>query len=388
MKKIFTLAFMALFAAVNVSAELIKTEIIKTDFSDGNGIGGWGGKASFSTEEGVCTLTNSAKGNNWDSQACVQVTEAIPVEAVVTLNIKAKASEPYTLTCAIQNPDGYKGCGNFEPMNLTEEYQEFTRTATCTGENALRILLNFGDIEGSVDIDEIEIYYEVEGEVDTRNHVLEITTTKKDNPWDSQLRIAFGDILEAGKKYTMTMQVISDEDMTISTEFIQEPAPNNCKDQWGGSWFFEYAANMESKTEWSTVQSWINGTVSNNNEDCNGHDEPMKHTGEPYKPTYAYLTFGKYEGTFQIDNVTVTDEEGNIVYQNDFEENLSGISTPSWHGHIKMSRPVNEEVPEFNIPTAISNVAVDSAKAQKALKNGQIVITRGAKAYNAVGQEL
>mgnify|MGYP003290838307 CR=1 FL=1 len=406
MKKFFTLAIMALLTAVTVSAETIKTEVIKTDFSDGNGIGGWGGTASFSTEDGVCTFTNSAKKNNWESQACVEVTEAIPVEAIVTMNIKAKASEPYTLRCGLQNPDGYKGCGDFGAIELTDEYQEFTRKVTCNGENALRILFNFGDIEGSIYIDEIEIFYEEEGEEETGNHVLRLIHNEAEgNNWDVQSFIKLSGV-ESGVANTVKLKIMSTSDFKLGTEAIDQFSEH--KSEWGATAVFAYTNEIEVTSKWQEVTIYFPGSTDvkchahcTPGEDFNNHkDGDTKHctaeeTNVEYAASHLQLNWGKLpkDAECYIDDVVVYSAAGEAVSTVDFEESKvvsdnysADVTSVGWQASRGSAKIIVMEVPE--IETAISNVTVDSAKAQKALKNGQIVITRGAKAYNAVGQEL
>ena len=58
-----------------------------------------------------------------------------------------------------QNPDGYKGCGDFPTIKVTTDWKEVDKTTTCNGDNALRLLLNIGKYAGTLYIDDFEVYY-------------------------------------------------------------------------------------------------------------------------------------------------------------------------------------------------------------------------------------
>lgn len=57
----------------------------------------------------------------------------------------------------MQNPNQFQPCGYFDDINLTTAYQTFTRTVTCSGDNARRLLLNVGTYGGKIYIKSVKI---------------------------------------------------------------------------------------------------------------------------------------------------------------------------------------------------------------------------------------
>lgn len=134
--------------------------IYNYDFSDDSQmINGWGDNSSRSIADGALVLKNTAEGNSWSSQAAIDG-DLIPQDTKMTLKIKAKASQDYSFSIGFQNPspdEGYPSCGNFPALSLTTEYQEFEVSTVISGPKATRFLVNFGDIVGSVYIDQMTL---------------------------------------------------------------------------------------------------------------------------------------------------------------------------------------------------------------------------------------
>lgn len=69
----------------------------------------------------------------------------------------AKGSVAGSIKAGLQNPDNYRGCGDFEDINLTTGYQTITKEVTCSGDNARRLLLNVGNYDGEIYIKSVKI---------------------------------------------------------------------------------------------------------------------------------------------------------------------------------------------------------------------------------------
>ena len=80
-----------------------------------------------------------------------------PRGAKIQLTMEAKGSVEGSIKAGLQNPNNYQGCGDFEDINLTTDYQTIIKTVTCSGDNAKRLLLNVGQYEGSISIKSVKI---------------------------------------------------------------------------------------------------------------------------------------------------------------------------------------------------------------------------------------
>lgn len=80
-----------------------------------------------------------------------------PKDAKIQLTMEAKGSVAGSIKAGLQNPDNYRGCGDFEDINLTTGYQTFIKTVTCSGDNARRLLLNVGTYGGTISIKSVKI---------------------------------------------------------------------------------------------------------------------------------------------------------------------------------------------------------------------------------------
>ena len=129
-------------------------------FDDGQNLGGWGMDNMPKIVNGVCEVgNNAAKANPWDAQVNYQPGFAFESGKTYHLKMKIKGSVAGEFGAGFQNPEGYKGCGDFPTINVTTDWKEVDVTATCNGDNALRLLLNIGKYAGTLYIDDFEVYY-------------------------------------------------------------------------------------------------------------------------------------------------------------------------------------------------------------------------------------
>lgn len=129
-------------------------------FDDGKNLGGWGMDNAPKIVNGVCEVgNNAAKENPWNSQVNYEPGFAFENGKTYHLKMKIKGSVAGEFGAGFQNPDGYKGCGDFPTIKVTTDWKEVDKTTTCNGDNALRLLLNIGKYAGTLYIDDFEVYY-------------------------------------------------------------------------------------------------------------------------------------------------------------------------------------------------------------------------------------
>ena len=129
-------------------------------FDDDNNLGGWGMDNTPKIVNGVCEVgNNAAKANPWNSQVNYEPGFAFENGKAYHLKMKIKGSVAGEFGAGFQNPDGYKGCGDFPTIKVTTDWKEVDVTTKCNGDNALRLLLNIGKYAGTLYIDDFEVYY-------------------------------------------------------------------------------------------------------------------------------------------------------------------------------------------------------------------------------------
>lgn len=129
-------------------------------FDDGKNLGGWNMDNTPKIVNGVCEVgNNAAKANPWDAQVNYEPGFAFENGTTYHLKMKIKGSVAGEFGAGFQNPDGYKGCGDFPTIKVTTDWKEVDVATTCNGDNALRLLLNIGKYAGTLYIDDFEVYY-------------------------------------------------------------------------------------------------------------------------------------------------------------------------------------------------------------------------------------
>lgn len=116
--------------------------------------GGWG-KVESKIVGGACVISHGETTKPWDAQ--VNFENVYPKGAKIQLTMEAKGSVEGSIKAGLQNPNNYQNCGDFEDINLTTDYQTITKTVTCSGDNAKRLLLSVGQYEGTISIKNVKI---------------------------------------------------------------------------------------------------------------------------------------------------------------------------------------------------------------------------------------
>ena len=129
-------------------------------FDDGKNLGGWGMDNTPKIVNGVCEVgNNAAKADPWNAQVNYEPGFAFENGTTYHLKMKIKGSVAGEFGAGFQNPDGYKGCGDFPTIKVTTDWKEVDVATLCNGDNASRLLLNIGKYAGTLYIDDFEVYY-------------------------------------------------------------------------------------------------------------------------------------------------------------------------------------------------------------------------------------
>lgn len=155
---------------INVkSVEVVRSEKATTRYTydlatvdytadDARAAGGWGKDFESKIVDGACVISHGETTNPWDAQ--VNFENVFPKGANIKLSMEVKGSVDGSIAAGLQNPNGYKGCGEFPAINLTTDYQKIEVSTLCSGEGAKRLLLSVGKYAGSVSIKNLKIVAE------------------------------------------------------------------------------------------------------------------------------------------------------------------------------------------------------------------------------------
>lgn len=150
------------FEIANENATYISSvDLANLDFSekDAKAIGGWGGgfTSEIIKDDGVDVdrITFTKQEQPYNVQ--VDFENVYPKGAKIQLTMVAKGSVAGSIKAGLQNPDNYRGCGDFEDINLTTGYQTIIKEVNCSGDNARRLLLNVGNYDGKIYIKSVKI---------------------------------------------------------------------------------------------------------------------------------------------------------------------------------------------------------------------------------------
>lgn len=135
-------------------------DLANLNFSNGaTAIGGWGGgfNSEIIKDDGVDVdrITFTKQEQPYNVQ--VDFENVYPRGAKIQLTMVAKGSVAGSIKAGLQNPDNYRGCGDFEDINLTTGYQTIIKEVNCSGDNARRLLLNVGNYNGEIYIKSVKI---------------------------------------------------------------------------------------------------------------------------------------------------------------------------------------------------------------------------------------
>lgn len=122
-------------------------------------IGGWGGgfTSEIIKDDGVDVDRITFTQQEYPHNVQVDFENVYPKGAKIQLTMVVKGSVEGSIKAGLQNPNNYQGCGDFEDINLTTDYQTIIKTVNCSGDNAKRLLLNVGNYGGTISIKSVKI---------------------------------------------------------------------------------------------------------------------------------------------------------------------------------------------------------------------------------------
>lgn len=174
-------------------------------FDDGKNLGGWGMDNKQKIVNGVCEVgNNAAKANPWDAQVCYEPGFAFENGTTYHLKMNIKGSVAGEFGAGFQNPDGYKGCGDFPTIKVTTDWKEVDVATKCNGDNALRLLLNIGKYAGTLYIDDFEVYYT------KSSNTIELTDEEKKNILTTAMGTWIDGMMEATDGYVTSWDVVNE----------------------------------------------------------------------------------------------------------------------------------------------------------------------------------
>ena len=136
-------------------------DLANLDFSKegATAIGGWGGgfTSEIIKDDGVDVDRITFTQQEYPHNVQVDFENVYPKGAKIQLTMVAKGSVEGSIKAGLQNPNNYQGCGDFEDINLTTDYQTIIKTVNCSGDNAKRLLLNVGNYGGTISIKSVKI---------------------------------------------------------------------------------------------------------------------------------------------------------------------------------------------------------------------------------------
>ena len=142
-------------------------------FYDGNGatLGGWGGTFENVEEDGkpcIKVTVESELENDWNCQMAMDYD--FEPGTTYYIDMEVKGTVDGSIGSGLQNSTTYAGGGNFNPFNITKEWNKQTIecTATAAGDGLPnRWTANFGKYVGSAWITNVVLYTLSEGAVET-----------------------------------------------------------------------------------------------------------------------------------------------------------------------------------------------------------------------------
>lgn len=174
-------------------------------FDDGQNLGGWGMDNAPKIDNGVCEVgNNAAKENPWNAQVNYEPGFAFENGTTYHLKMKIKGSVAGEFGAGFQNPEGYKGCGDFPTIKVTTDWKEVDVATKCNGDNALRLLLNIGKYAGTLYIDDFEVYYT------KSSNTIELTDEEKKNILTTALGTWIDGMMEATDGYVTSWDVVNE----------------------------------------------------------------------------------------------------------------------------------------------------------------------------------
>lgn len=121
-----------------------------------NNLGGWGNGVITNNNDGSYKIVISEKKQSYEGQLNIPGSYNNGTEYTLSLDIQGTVAS--SIDAAIQKSEGYAGRGNFPSIPVTTSWQNVKVKATVDGDGADRILLNYGDYLGTLEIKNIQVF--------------------------------------------------------------------------------------------------------------------------------------------------------------------------------------------------------------------------------------
>lgn len=118
-------------------------------------LGGWGNGAITNNNDGSYKIVISEAKNSWEGQFNIPAAYAEETNYTLTLDIKGTVAR--NIGAAFQKSQGYEGRGNFPAIPVTTSWNTVSVDCTVTGPDCDRLLLNYGDYLGTLEIKNIKV---------------------------------------------------------------------------------------------------------------------------------------------------------------------------------------------------------------------------------------
>ena len=137
----------------------IVIDLLNLDFEDGLAVfNGWGNNSTREVVDGALKITNPSAVNYWEAQVAYDFAEPFKLGQVYKMSFKVKGSTAGTITAGFQVASNYSAGGDFPEISITTEWQEVEVSATCTSEEANRLIFSIGTYAGDIYIDDFRLW--------------------------------------------------------------------------------------------------------------------------------------------------------------------------------------------------------------------------------------
>lgn len=149
---------------------MVQHDVWTCDFNNGEYIGGWPSSATFANDatggpdgSGCMKFSNSTAMQSWEIQFAAGLNSVLTNGTTYKLSFKIKGSVNGSITANLRNAESYADRGTFPAIDVTTDWQEFTLSTTCNGDDANSFIFNVGTYVGDLYIDDVRLYYETAG---------------------------------------------------------------------------------------------------------------------------------------------------------------------------------------------------------------------------------
>lgn len=339
MKKIYYFCLMAFAMLFAAEASATEVEDYSIDWSKQSAFSFWAAddvKPHLSVTADGLQAENTTAMENYLFQYQGASSLGLTKGKDYTMKIVMKGSAEGKMHLAIGTWD------NKEQADITfsTEEKEYEVNFTAADDDGF-VLCQSGAFVGTTTIKSIKITHE-EGAFDGNMYV-EYTSKGGSNPWDQQAIYDLPTALEKDSNYKLSMKVKASEAYDGLAFWPIWNASEN-KNEWGGSKDVQYLESKKVTTDWTTLTWTFKASFS--------HDR-------------LQFCFGKFEGTIDFDDLTLTKEGStdNLIANGDFAaSSLKGWGA-NWNG------------PSFDIvkvpanTTAIKSIKTQTHAAQQPVYN-------------------